>query len=292
VSFCSVTVSFESLLAGLPHLMDVCFSFCNNGQIEEGQWTDIVLTDAALAYLKGVPMVDLSSFKAQAVTALGWSCLSSAVSLCLHNSTLGVGLAAVLTALTTGDTEGSPLKRLDITFCKQEDTLPLPVTNEALSLMRGLTYLRMNGCNISAVTGAGLAHIQGLQLLSLGRCTLPARQTAAAFLSHFTGLWNLELVDCKAAGGSPLCITDTALGHLHGIRKLDLKMCDISRVTVAGWAHLAGIKELLLHEDQRDVALTARHAQARISNAVVYEENEEESDSGSDQNEEEEEEEE
>ncbi|HJZ54019.1 MAG TPA: hypothetical protein VKE74_03635 [Gemmataceae bacterium] len=113
----------------------------------------------------------------------------------------------------------------------------VPVADNDLAELKGLTELRSLGLRGSAVTDPGLAHLK--PFTRLRELTLMSTAVGDAGLAHLTGLTELEALDLDRTA-----ITDAGLPHLKGLVKLRHLQMAHTAVTDAGLDPLLGLVEL------------------------------------------------
>ena len=108
------------------------------------------------------------------------------------------------------------------------------VTDAGLAHLVGIQKLSIFGCSQATLTDAAFAPLRGIRVLNMSCC----RQFTDAAFAHLTDIHTFLMWDCDQP-----TITDAALAHLKGIKCLVLYGCSIP-FTEVGLVHLRGITRL------------------------------------------------
>jgi internalin A len=112
------------------------------------------------------------------------------------------------------------------------------VNDEDLKLLDQTTRLKELDLDYSCVSGTGLAHLQGLNQLTI--LTLQGASVNDDDLQYIETLSQIQELNLS----SNLQLTDAALIHIRGLKKLQKLDISLTRITDAGLALLKGLIEI------------------------------------------------
>ena len=201
------------------------------------------ITEAALAHLKGIHTLDISSSSGQQgifhptlgpLAGINTLNISGCI---LGGEALGSSLKSLHT-LVMQETKfvGQPpgrapqpallfaplesLRTLDISSCSE-------LCDAHFEALKGITTLRMDYCSQQGISDAALSHLSCLESLSMRGC----KQITGEGFRHLSGLRSLVMSSCDS-------VVDASFGHLKGLSSLDISRC--TQLTDAALQHLSG----------------------------------------------------
>ena len=153
----------------------------------EGLWelnmdTCMLVTDAALARLRGIRVLSMWGCHQHSITDAGLAHLAGIQKLCIRGCT-----QATLTDAAFAPLRG--IRVLNMSRCLQ-------FTDAAFAHLRGIHSLFMGYCEQHTITDAALAHLQGIRCLVLYNCSIPFTEAGLATLR---GIARLHMQYANAA---------------------------------------------------------------------------------------------